>query len=243
MSAKAGQPNGGPADGADGADGAEETTLTSDGRVPGRRGKATRQKLLDCTRQVLESGSYRDLKIVDIAREAGTSPATFYQYFPDVEAAIAALAQEMATEGAATLPALVREQNWKGKHAAASSEAVVRGFFAFWDTHRPLMRVIDLAAAEGNVKIRTLRMRVMSEFSTALAEVVSVRVVSGQHPADTDPMAVASVVVTLLVNVAIQRYSFAFYGISADAVDVAVVRMVHTALTGQKPARATTRPT
>ena len=29
--------------------------------------------------------TYRDLKVVDIAREAGTSPATFYQYFPDVE--------------------------------------------------------------------------------------------------------------------------------------------------------------
>ena len=28
---------------------------------------------------------------LDIARAAGTSPATFYQYFPDVEAAVAAM--------------------------------------------------------------------------------------------------------------------------------------------------------
>lgn len=60
----------------------------ADGRVPGRRGQATRQKLLDCTADMLRTTSYRDLKVVDIAREAGTSPATFYQYFPDVESAI-----------------------------------------------------------------------------------------------------------------------------------------------------------
>ena len=59
----------------------------ADGRVPGRRGRATRQRLLERTREMLETTGYRDLKVIDIAREAGTSPATFYQYFADVEAA------------------------------------------------------------------------------------------------------------------------------------------------------------
>ena len=39
------------------------------------------------------------MKVIDIAREAGTSPATFYQYFADVEAAILVLAEEMAQQG------------------------------------------------------------------------------------------------------------------------------------------------
>ncbi|MFM7069395.1 MAG: TetR/AcrR family transcriptional regulator, partial [Actinomycetes bacterium] len=52
----------------------------ADGRVPGRRGLATRQRLLDHTAALLATTSYRDLTVVDIAREAGTSPATFYQY-------------------------------------------------------------------------------------------------------------------------------------------------------------------
>ena len=60
----------------------------ADGRRPGRRGLATRQKLLDCTAEMLGSGPYRELKVVDIARAAGTSPATFYQYFADVESAV-----------------------------------------------------------------------------------------------------------------------------------------------------------
>ena len=30
---------------------------------------------------------WRSIKVIDIARQAGTSPATFYQYFENVEAA------------------------------------------------------------------------------------------------------------------------------------------------------------
>ncbi|HEX7095254.1 MAG TPA: hypothetical protein VF183_05190, partial [Acidimicrobiales bacterium] len=36
-----------------------------DGRVPGRRGLATRRRLLDTLAQMLETTSYRDLKVVD----------------------------------------------------------------------------------------------------------------------------------------------------------------------------------
>src|SRR5918993_854314 len=60
----------------------------SDGRVPGRRGRATRRRLLDQTAAMLRERSYRDVTVIEIARAAGTSPATFYQYFADVEAAV-----------------------------------------------------------------------------------------------------------------------------------------------------------
>ena len=69
----------------------DEELRAADGRVPGRRGRATRQRLLERTAEMLETSSYRDLKVVDIARGAGTSPATFYQYFPEVESAIRAV--------------------------------------------------------------------------------------------------------------------------------------------------------
>lgn len=71
---------------------------TVDGRVAGRRGQETRQKLLDCLSEMLSSSPYRDVKVIDVARRAGTSPATFYQYFPDVEGAVLELAETMAAE-------------------------------------------------------------------------------------------------------------------------------------------------
>ena len=61
-------------------------------RSLGRRGEATRQKFLDAVEALLEEGTYRELTVVDIARHAGTSPATFYQYFSAAEDAVLALA-------------------------------------------------------------------------------------------------------------------------------------------------------
>src|ERR1051325_406700 len=84
----------------------------TDGRVPGRRGMATRARLLDAIATLLAQTSYRTVRVIDIAREAGTSPATFYQYFPDVEHAILVLAEETAQDGL-TLAELVNG-DWRG---------------------------------------------------------------------------------------------------------------------------------
>ena len=49
-------------------------------------------RLLECLSEMLASTSYRDVTVIDVARLAGTSPATFYQYFPDIQAAVVELA-------------------------------------------------------------------------------------------------------------------------------------------------------
>src|SRR3954452_3878764 len=105
-----------------------------DGREAARRGQATRQKLLGCLSDMLSSSPYRDVKVIDVARMAGTSPATFYQYFPDVEGAVLEIAEEMAKEGA-SLTEFVAERPWVGKAGWTSAEQLVDGFLAFWRKH------------------------------------------------------------------------------------------------------------
>src|SRR3954464_8722524 len=81
------------------SDGAAAPLRAVDGRVPGRRGLATRQRLLECTVDLLATTPYRDLKVTDITRAAGTSRATFYQYFVDIEAILLAVAEQTVEEG------------------------------------------------------------------------------------------------------------------------------------------------
>ena len=75
-----------------------EQVATTDGRVPGERGRQTRQRLLDATVELLATTSWRSVKVTDIARQAQTSPATFYQYFANVEQAIQVLAEGMVDQ-------------------------------------------------------------------------------------------------------------------------------------------------
>src|SRR5271163_2902461 len=72
----------------------EPDVAATDGRVPGQRGMATRRRLLLATVELLSSTPWRSVKVIDIARSAGTAPATFYQYFENVEQSIGVLAEE-----------------------------------------------------------------------------------------------------------------------------------------------------
>jgi len=204
----------------------------ADGRVPGRRGRATRQRLLDETAEMLKSSNYRDLKVVDIARGAGTSPATFYQYFPEVESAILVLAEDMAHEGSA-LTTIVAEGVWRGRGAYPTAERLVDGFFDFWESHRSVMRVVDLATEEGDQRFRNLRTRLLNEVVVALAGVIHSQ--RDRHPPDLDPTATAGVLVAMLATVAGHRYGFEFWGIRTDDIRRSMARIVHTTVTGQKP--------
>jgi AcrR family transcriptional regulator len=209
----------------------------ADGRVPGRRGRATRHRLLECTGEMLGTSSYRELKVIDIAREAGTSPATFYQYFGDIEAAILVLAEEMAV-AAARLPAVVESGSWKGRGGYDRALELVDAVLDFWETHRPLLRVVDLTTEEGDQRFRQIRTKLLAALNESLANVFRLFQDEGRHPAALDPRATAGSVVAMLAHVAQHRYGFEFWGIRTADLRTTMARQVYWAITGQKPPAA-----
>jgi AcrR family transcriptional regulator len=212
----------------------DDDLRAADGRVPGRRGRATRQRLLDCTRDMLDTTSYRDVKVIDIAREAGTSPATFYQYFADVEAAILVLAEEMAQQGS-HLTTTITDGSWTGDDAYATSLALVDGLLAFWDQHRPVLRVMDLATDEGDGRFQKIRVRFLNDITNALAEVTRAAQGRGALPKGLDPMAVAGTLVSMLAHTAAHQYGFEFWGIRTAKLRESMARQVSWGVTGITP--------
>jgi len=209
----------------------------TDGRVPGRRGRATRQRLLESTTVLIESTPWRSIKVIDIAREAGTSPATFYQYFENVEQAILVLAEEL-TEGAGTLAELV-DGDWSEGASWPTARRVVEGFMEYWETNRAVFRVVELATEEGDLRFRGLRVRALNAVTVTLARVVSSANPSGSGPsaAGADPMAVAATVISMLAHVASHRYGFEFWGIRTSSMIDSQSRILHWSVTG-RPAPA-----
>jgi len=203
-----------------------------DGRVPGRRGRATRDKLLKCTADLLEKTSYRDITVIDIASCAGTSPATFYQYFADVNAAIAVLAGELAEQGEA-LTALIEDSSWKDRAAEQSALKLVNAFLDLWEEHRAVLRVVDLATLEGDLRFQNVRTRLLNQVTNALTDVVTRAKKEGHHPRDLDPTAQAASIVSMLAHVASHRYGFEFWGIRMDDMRRSLARITAASLTGR----------
>jgi len=221
--------------GVDGAD--DEDLRAADGRRPGRRGLATRQRLLECTATMLGAGSYRELKVVDIAREAGTSPATFYQYFADVESAVVVLAEEMAAQGK-RFGDHVRASAWRGRRGYAAAEALVDEVIAFWEEHRVVLRVVDLATDEGDGRFANVRTRLLNDLNNALAEAIGEMQAGGRVPSDVDSQATAGVLVAMLAHVSAHRYGFEFWGVRTADLRTAMARIVFWSISGQKPPKA-----
>jgi AcrR family transcriptional regulator len=206
----------------------------ADGRVPGRRGMATRQRLLTCTGEMLRTTAYRDLKVVDIAREAKTSPATFYQYFPDVESAVLVLAEDLSAEGD-RFAALIRSTTWRGRSGLDGATALADAFLRFWEEHRPILKVIDLATFEGDARFRAIRASFLAATAEALTDAVRDMREVGRHSDDIDPAAMAGVLVSMLVNVAAHRRGLEDWGVEATALRTAMARIIFWSVSGQKP--------
>lgn len=213
---------------------ATEPIATTDGRVPGRRGRATRQRLVDCTAELLVATPWRDIKVIDIARGAGTSPATFYQYFENVEAVLTVLAEELV-DGAA-VPAGLIAGDWSETASWGTAVSVVEGFMEYWERNRAVLRVVELTTVEGDLRFQGLRVRALNAVTVTLARAIADQAgaagASGAH-AGADPMATAGTIIAMLAQVAGHRYGFEFWGIRTASLVDSQARLLHWAVTGR----------
>lgn len=217
------------------ADGsADAEPRAADGRVPGRRGMATRRRLLECTAEMLRHHAYRDVKVVDIARAAGTSPATFYQYFPDVESAVLALAEDLSEQGR-HFADIIASTTWRGADGFDAANELAGTYLRFWEQHRPILKVIDVAAFEGDDRFRSIVASFLADTAQALREAIGRMQAEGRHPEAMDPAAMSGVLVSMLANVAGHRRGLEGWGVTTEALQDAMARVIFWAVSGQKP--------
>ncbi|MCK1823609.1 TetR/AcrR family transcriptional regulator [Streptomyces sp. XM83C] len=209
---------------------------TVDGRVAGRRGQATRQKLLDCLSEMLSSSPYRDVKVIDVARRAGTSPATFYQYFPDVEGAVLEIADQMAAESAG-LTELLEGRSWTGKAGWQTAQELVDGFMEFWRKNDAILRVVDLGAAEGDKRFNKIRLKILNSVTSSLTEAISGLQAKGRIDKDVNPAAIAGALVVMLTAVASHQKGFSTWGVKQAELKPNLALLVHLGVTGKKPTK------
>lgn len=209
---------------------------TVDGRIAGRRGQETRARLLECLAELLAARSYRDVTVIDVARDAGTSPATFYQYFPDIEAAILELAADVVKE-AAELKELASARNWVGRAGTVSATELVNGLLDFWQEHDSILRVVDLAAAEGDKRFAKHRMRVLDAVHKSLSSAIADLHKSGKVESEVPAAATAGALVTMLAASAAHPRTFESWSVKDKDLRSALIRLVTWGVTGKKPAQ------
>jgi AcrR family transcriptional regulator len=175
---------------------------------------------------------YRDVTVIDVARAAGTSPATFYQYFPDIESALIELTADVAAD-AAGLKETVGGRGWTGKGGYGNALDLVDAVIALWHRHTAVLRVLNLAASEGDKRFVRIQAKLLGGVVTALADAIG----AAAKGATADPQATAAALVTMVNAAAAQPYVFDAWKVKPDELRTSLADLLYWGVTARKPTR------
>ncbi len=170
------------------------------GQAMGVKGHGTRLRLIEATVALLHNNTLSGLRVGDIAALAGTSPAAFYKYFPDISAAALAAA-EACVQSTDTLLSLAGE-DWAEGQALARAQAFVDLYIQTWESNAAILRVRNLAAEAGDQRFGAAREHAVRPLQDALAARIARGQSDGRLPADLQPNATAGALIALLERIA-----------------------------------------
>jgi len=204
--------------------------IAQDGRPLGARALRTRAKLLQCTQELLTERPFRDVSVVEIARRAGTSPATFYQYFADIEEATLELAGAAAEEVPAVLEPLA--VSWSGPSGLDAARDVVDAFIRHWDQHHAALLFRNAAAEQGDRRFQNVRIRALHPVLQVLAKKIESTRGDGKT-ANIHPVAAAAALAAILERLAAYRRELEMLGVSRAQLVETCARILHQVVTGR----------
>jgi len=179
------------------------------GQAIGAKGLRTRRMLIDATVELLAEMSLRDVRVAQIAKAAKTSPATFYVYFDTVQDAVLAAIAEIDQSPPELLALL--QAPWSKAEARDRARQFVRHYVDYWQQHRTVFRVRNLASEEGDERFRRLREDAIRPLLRAIANRIESRV---RRNPDVPAYAQAGILAAML-----ERLSAIYHGyISSELV-------------------------
>jgi AcrR family transcriptional regulator len=179
---------------------------------------------------LLQEQGILDLRVVDISRDIGSSPATFYQYFNDVDEAILELSKE-ATEDEKPLVALL-QPSWTESDGLERAGRFVDAYMVYWDTHHAVLRARNLKAEEGNRHFRAVRTEANLLVMDALQAMVTEGIATKRLPDSLDPFTTAAAVVAMCERLFAFQTEMARRGANRSAIRNTLATLLCSALTG-----------
>lgn len=206
----------------------ETIAFDQSGRALGPRALKTRRRLLEATEKQLAERSVRDIAVVDITRTAGTSPATFYQYFKDVNEAVLQLAERVSEELAEALQEV--DDEWFGEPGLENARRMIRALLQIWDQHRSLLQARNLIADEGDRRFYRARRRAMAPLIGRVAKQVLATQRAGRLAPEVNPMVAAIGIVAMIERLATYNVELSSIGVSRDDLIETCARIVQDAM-------------
>ncbi len=141
------------------------------GQKMGRKGRETRQKIMDVTLSMLEHRSYKDITVSEVAQEAGVSSSSFYVYFEDIEDVLFACVKAAALD-LGDLHAILDEE-WDQDNLAKQVKRFVETYNELWAKYQVELRIRNLEADQGNIRFLNVRVETTRDILQKLGKKIA----------------------------------------------------------------------
>lgn len=190
----------------------------------GRKGQATKRNLMDAASRLLETISPISLTAASISKEAGTSPATFYVYFDNVEDILWALCSEISNETSDlfTHDRFLRDDDRLEQDALE----FVHGYCDIWSKDGMLLLYRNMESDRGNRRFYQLVLKIALPILQGLTDRIVEAAPPGKPISRSDANAEAVVFIGAIDRIAAALHLWPDDSLSADTLLRAEARVL-----------------
>jgi AcrR family transcriptional regulator len=190
----------------------------------GRKGQATKRSLMDAASRLLDVTSPINLTAASISKEAGTSPATFYVYFDNVEDILWALCSEISNETSD----LFLHDRYLRDDDRLEQDALefVHGYCDIWSKDGMLLLYRNMESDRGNRRFYQLVLKIALPILQGLTDRIVEASPPGQPISRSDANAEAVVFIGAIDRIAAALHLWPDDSLSADTLLRAEARVL-----------------
>ena len=153
------------------------------------KSEARKEQILTAAERVFAGKGFADATVSEVAREAGLSDATIYEYFSSKEELLFSIPLQTTRKAAQELR--VHLDYIRG--AANKIRGIIYGYLSFYQNHPDYASVLMLILKQNRKFLETEAYQLIREVSRMITRVVEAGIAAGEFKADTDPHLVRAV--------------------------------------------------
>ncbi len=164
-----------------------------------KKSEARKEQILKAAGRVFAQKGFHDSTISAVAKEAGVSDATIYEYFSTKEELLFSIPLEATRRGKETI-----EFHMEFVRGAANKlRSLIYGYLWFYQSNPDYSSVALLILKQNRKFMDTEAYRLVREWSRMIIKVVEEGVESGEFKPDTDPYLVRSIILGTIEHMVI----------------------------------------
>ena len=164
------------------------------------RSETRKAQILSAAQEVFANKGFAESTISDVAREAGVSDATIYEYFPSKEELLFSIPGETTRLGNELLEFHLNYV----RGAANKIRSIIYHYLSFYQEHRDYASVAMLILKTNRKFLETEAYTYVREGSRIILRVIKEGMESGEFKPETDPYLVRSVILGTIEHILIR---------------------------------------